>query len=460
MKNSDAIVQEIIRRKTADLMDTSFPCVCGRKHTIPMKYLISQKGAVGQVGSITDKLGITGRGALIYDRKIEETVVNAIAKKIGDQGLEVRLFPYGDGGEKISPEIGNAERVVAQVRTKADYLVSVGSGVISDLTKYAAHILELPYHLIATAPSMNGYTSSMAALTDRGIKGTLLIKPASAIFADIGVLQDAPLPMIRAGLGDIVSKSVCNADWKLSHLVKNTYFCTVPFRITDKSEPLYLGAAEEIGDRSEEGISILTDGIMRSGASMTIIGTSTPSSGAEHFLSHYWDLRALMEGREKELHGVQVGVATLIILGFYDFIRNYPVKKNVRMNELGARYQSEEKLNGFIEMKFGRFSAGIKAEFHQKYMSWEKKRKELEGILDNWDSIWNELDPYIRPIEPVREALSKSGSASHYSHLGKKSNEVVDALENARFIRGRYTILDLAADLGIMPKAAEAALNV
>ncbi len=459
MKNNEGTVQEIIERRTIDLMDTSFLCVCGRIHTIPMKYLVSEKGAIGQVGFITDKLGITGRGALIYDRKIEDTVVKNIAQIIGDQGLKIGLFPYGDGRENIPPEIGNAEKVGEQVRGKADYLVSVGSGVISDLTKYAAHILELPYHLIATAPSMNGYTSSMAALTDRGIKGTLLIKPASAIFADIGVLQNAPLPMIRAGLGDIVSKSVCNADWKLSQRIKNTYFCPVPFRITDKSEPLYLQAAEEIGERSEEGISILTDGIMRSGVSMTIIGTSTPSSGAEHLVSHYWDLLALMEGREKELHGVQVGVATLIILVFYDFIRNYPVKKRVRIDKLREVYPSEKMINHFIEKKFGSFSEGIEKEFHQKYMSWEKKRKELEDILDNWDSIWNELDPYIRPMEPVKEALSRSGSAYHYSDLGKKSDDVVDALMNARFIRGRYTILDLAADLDLVSEAAEAVLK-
>jgi glycerol-1-phosphate dehydrogenase [NAD(P)+] len=264
--------------------------------------------------------------------------------------------------------------------------------------------------------------------------------------------------MIRAGLGDIVSKSVCNADWKLSHLVKNTYFCPVPFKITDKTEPLYLNAAEEIGERSEEGISILTDGILRSGVSMTIIGTSTPSSGAEHFLSHYWDLLALMEGREKELHGVQVGVTTLIILRFYDFMRNYPVRKNVDMNKLKMRYPSRDEIDVFIEKKFGSFSDGIKKEFHQKYMSWEKKHLELEGILANWDSIWNQLDPLIRPIAPVEEALSRSGSAFHYSHLGKKRDEVVDALVNARFIRGRYTILDLAADLDLVSQAAKAVL--
>jgi glycerol-1-phosphate dehydrogenase [NAD(P)+] len=339
-----------------------------------------------------------------------------------------------------------------------DFLVSVGSGVVSDLVKYASSILEKPYVLVPTAPSMNGYTSSMAALTDMGIKKTLMVPPASAIFADIATLTGAPVEMVRSGLGDIVSKSICNADWKLSELVKKTYFCPLPFRITDKSEPFYLEAAEEIGNRTEQGIRVLTDGIMRSGLSMTVIGTSTPSSGAEHFLSHYWDLLALIEHKVRHFHGVQVGVATILVLKLYEFVRNYPVLKDVSLDELKERHLDEVEARAAIDRKFGIYAKGVNEEYFKKHLNWKEKRQELEGILDRWDSIWNELTPYIRPVRPVVEALEKSGAAVTYAHLGKTKEEVADSLLNAPLIRSRYSILDLANDLGIMGKAIEKVL--
>jgi len=329
----------------------------------------------------------------------------------------------------------------------------VGSGVVSDLTKKASDLLGLPCILVATAPSMNGYTSSMAALTEKGVKKTLLVRPAAGIFADVSVLQEAPVAMVRSGLGDIVSKSVCNADWKLSEIVKHTYFCPVPFRMTDRSEPLYLEAAEEIGRRTEHGITVLTDGIMRSGISMTIIGTSTPSSGAEHLVSHYWDLVALRDSREKLLHGVQVGVATLMILRLYEYMRNLPIRRTLDMRMLEENYDTIDKVNRFIDSTYGRFADGLKQEFAGKYLPWAEKKNEIERIVDEWDGIWNELNPYIRPAGPVEKALKASGSAVHYSDLGKTREDTLDALLHARLIRGRYTILDMAYDLGVLEEA-------
>ena len=88
-------------------------------------------------------------------------------------------------------------------------------------------------------------------------------------------------------------------------------------------------------------------------------------------------------------------------------------------------------------------------------MDWDAKQREIEGIIDQWDELWDELDPYLRPIDPVEEALVKSGSATTCADLGKSRDDALDALINARYIRGRYTILDLAHDLGILEEAAE-----
>jgi len=451
-------IEEIVEKETADLMGLTFSCVCGRIHSIPIEYLSVKKGAVNEIKAQMDLRGLAGNGGLIFDKTIERNVVRNILKTLEAEGITLSQYPVGDGYELLKPEIELSNQIANRIEENTDFLFSAGSGVICDLTKNAAAFRELPFFLIATAPSMNGYTSSMAALTDKGIKKTIMVPPARAVFADIDILRESPIEMVRSGLGDIVSKSVCNADWKLSQLVKDTYFCPVPFKLTDKSESLYLDSAEEISARTEYGISVLTDGIMRSGLSMTIIGTSTPSSGAEHLISHYWDLIALIEGKEKYFHGVQVGVTTVIMLKLFDYIRNFPVKEKVSIKKLKSSYPPKESVNEYIERKFGKYAEGVKQEFFQKYMSWEVKQKEIEYIIEKWQDIWKELDPYIRPSEPVINALKTSGAAYDYTHLGKTKDEVCRDIRDAIFIRGRYTVLDLAEDLGILEETCERVL--
>ncbi|UCB44919.1 MAG: iron-containing alcohol dehydrogenase [Spirochaetota bacterium] len=443
----------IINSDTDRLMNLSYPCKCGETHRVPIRYLSIRNGALSEIGHRFDELGVKGKGVIVYDKKIEGSVASSVLPVLKNQGLNLTPHVMGDGIKLIPAEVELAQKMADDIKGKPDYLVSLGSGVISDLTKFAAHLLKLPYVLIPTAPSMNGYTSSMAALTDRGIKSTLMVESAHAIFADTDILKKSPIEMVRSGLGDIVSKSICNADWKLSNIVRKTYFCSLPFHITDISEPLYLDAAEEIGRKTERGISVLTDGIMRSGLSMTIIGTSTPSSGAEHLLSHYLDLMALIKGMKKQFHGVQVGVATLLILNLYEYIRNYSVK-NVRIDKLKSLHQDEPEIKRFMKKKFGRYADGVIESYIQKYLPWHEKKKEIEYIIDCWDEIWNELSPYMRPKKPVEHALKRCGAASTYLDLGYTMDDAYDAIINARFIRSRYTILDLAADIGILDEAA------
>jgi len=450
LENSD--VKDIIERDTDKLVDTKFNCVCGKTHEIPIKYISIKEGAVKDVRDTLHKLGITGKGAVIYDKKIENEVVNPILNKLKEDGLDLTHYPVGNGERLIQPEIDLSLKIVEPIKNSTEYLVSIGSGVISDLTKNAAQTLKLPYITIATAPSMNGYTSSMAALAENSIKKTLLVNPASAIFADLNILMEAPISMVRSGLGDIVSKSVCNADWKLSEIIKHTYFCPIPFKITDKTENLYLEAAEDIGEATDYGIKILTDGIMRSGLSMTIIGISTPSSGSEHLISHYWDLMNLLEDKKRHFHGVQVGVGTVMMLRLYDFVRNFKIR-NTSIRHLKANYPSKDEVESHIKKRFKNYAYEVKKEYFKKYVDWKKKQEEIEFIIDEWYRLWDELEPYIRSTKPVLDALTKSGSAKSYRDLDKTEEEVIDTIANARFIRSRYTILDMASDLNILDSA-------
>src|SRR5659263_68591 len=73
----------------------------------------------------------------------------------------------------------------------------------------------------------------------------------------------------------------------------------------------------------DRAIDQLTEAIAISGLSMSILdGETSPSSGGEHVISHYWDLMNHLEGAPRNLHGAQVGVGTMMMLAAYDYFRN------------------------------------------------------------------------------------------------------------------------------------------
>jgi len=114
--NAERVVQEIIETPTEDLMDISFQCVCGRTHEIPMKYLCNRVGAIDEVGAKLREFEMTGKGALVYDRKIERTVVNAVQDRLRTQGVDFDAYPVGEGDQKIPSEIEWSRALAERVR--------------------------------------------------------------------------------------------------------------------------------------------------------------------------------------------------------------------------------------------------------------------------------------------------------------------------------------------------------
>jgi glycerol-1-phosphate dehydrogenase [NAD(P)+] len=206
----------------------------------------------------------------------------------------------------------NAETAAAIMRASApaDALVAVGSGTINDLCKHAAAHAAKPYVVFATAPSMNGYTSSNAAITVNGHKKSLPSKAAAGVFVDLAVLCAAPLQMIRAGLGDSLCRTTAQADWLMSHVLRQTAYRQAPFALLAPDEPVLLEHSEALVAGDGEAMGHLARTLVLSGFGMSICGGSYPASQGEHLISHYLD--TMLAGRRNgTLHGEQVAVATL-----------------------------------------------------------------------------------------------------------------------------------------------------
>lgn len=220
-------------------------------------------------------------------------------------------------GDVVADEIALVQLLLEIRPEETDALIAVGSGTIHDIVRFAAYKTGKPFVSVPTAPSVDGFTSAGAPLIIRGVKKTVPAVPPVAIFADLDVLMAAPQRLVAAGFGDMLGKYTSLFDWKFSRLTAGEPYDEQAAAITERALLNCVTHADAIGARSEEGIRALMTALIESGIAMLLFGQSHPASGAEHHLSHYWEMEYLRLGRRALLHGAKVGVACAEIARAY-----------------------------------------------------------------------------------------------------------------------------------------------
>ena len=193
------------------------------------RLLLLEHDIVEHAGEYLTELLPSGRCLVVADATTWPLAGDRLAASLGRCGYETdrHLVPLRDGYS--SPLAGDAEVEALDERLLLAALpfssvTAVGGGTINDIAKLAAFRRGLPYAVIPTTPSMNGYTSGIAAILQAGVKTTISSRVPVACLADLTLLQAAPARMIAAGLGDMVSRPVSLADWYLSHRLLGTEY--------------------------------------------------------------------------------------------------------------------------------------------------------------------------------------------------------------------------------------------
>lgn len=363
-----------------------------------------------------------------------------------------------------------ARRVVLEPRASDDHLVcedgviesfrtllsagrgiaiGVGAGTVNDIAKYASYKLGREYLAVPTAASMNGYTSTIAAVLVAGVKRTLPCDQPAAIFADTAVLQAAPAYLNQAGFGDLLSKPVSQGDWILSHLVRDVPYTTRPNDILEELFAELLKEAPAIGRADRYGLSVLMEAILVSGFSMAVAGSSAPASGGEHLVSHYWDMEQLdHNGPLLGLHGTQVGVATrLSAMLFEKLLALDPA--TIDPAALAARVDLDALIAQHTTL-----SAPVVAEIRRQLEKKQKLGAELATELAKVKALWPEIRARIAPVmlsvSAIEKALRDAGCVDRPSALGCDAARAIHTLRVCRHMRDRYVALDLMDDLGLL----------
>ena len=353
---------------------------------------------------------------------------------------------YGADPLDATEDLGNDVAVAAQ---DVDAIVALGSGTICDLAKHAGTQLAKPSVLYATAASMNGYTSGITALKVRGLKRTTPCDPAAAVFADPEVVATAPRRMAAAGVADFLSKCSSASDWRAAHYLRDEYYSPKAMAFYDGTVERVLDAAPGVGRAEPEALAVVLEALLLSGLSMLAAGSSSPASGGEHLLSHYLDMKSALYGTSHDLHGAQVGVGTLHCLGLWERILSLD-PASLDADALAAAQPRDSDVRAWIEEDWGPAVAPeVLAQWQLKALPPEALRGEIARFAAGADTLRSGVRQDYRPPAPVAGAIRAAGGPVSPEELNAPAEEFHKAVKRARFIRNRFTVLDLAAELGI-----------
>lgn len=324
-------------------------------------------------------------------------------------------------------------------------LVAVGAGTINDLGKEIARRSGIPLFTVATAASMNGYLSPIAALTLRGLKVTSLAPPPAALLVDLDLLSAAPPRLSAAGFGDLVSKPVSGADWVLAGWLFDEPVCPVALSVADEAVARARAVAAAIGRQDRDALAVLAEALLLSGLSMAIAGASSPASGGEHLVSHYLDMSEAGWGRAPLLHGEQVAVASLASLALYRRVLAQPGAFTVEASAIEPPGPGFEALHAHLPPEA---RVAIRREAEAKRDRRPSRAERSARLRPAWRELAPRLEQQLAAGEGLADDLLRAGTPTRFSELGVSFSQAVHLLRAARHLRNRYTVLDLASDLG------------
>lgn len=312
-------MNEILNMSMNEMAEADFDCSCGRHHSLPIKKIAIGKGVLQQLPEVAadfkDK-----QVYMISDNNTWKAAGKKAHELLVNDGFKIKSYMFDTGEKILIPDEAVMGRVLMEMPLDTALIISVGSGTLNDMGKFLSSRTGVPYIIVCTAPSMDGYVANGAPLICGGQKISFVATLAYGVVGDTDVMKDAPMHMIHAGFGDVLGKLTALTDWSLAVEINNEYRCDTCVKLVEAGLKRCIDNAAALKERNEEAILYLIEALTLTGVTMSIVGVSRPASGAEHMLSHYWEMDFITRHKFPELHGVKVGIATPIIAEVFEIL--------------------------------------------------------------------------------------------------------------------------------------------
>ena len=288
--------------------------------------------------------------------KVEKGALNNIGKYLNDNGLNKVVIYFGNGlidmfGSVVMQSLHSAGVEVIEYQeldtvnlddiTKLAFahpnqtqaIVGIGGGKVIDAAKYSGYLRRLPFVSVPTSSSSDGFASSSASLIIDGHRSSVPARMAYGIIVDADIIRSAPEKFLYSGIGDMVSKVTATFDWEYEESKGAAKVNDCSMMIAQKAVNSFIRTPfDSIHD--DMFLDELLDSLAISGIANEIAGSSAPTSGSEHLISHALDKKS----QAPQLHGIQVGIATYIM----------SIVQNNRVDEI-REFLSKTGFFGYVE---------------------------------------------------------------------------------------------------------------
>lgn len=260
------------------------------------------KGALKNLGNYI-KAGDMDKAVIYFGNGLIDMFGRDVMESLKDAGVTVLEYRELD-----SIKIEDIVELAFSIDNKAQIIVGLGGGKVIDAAKYAAYLRKLPFLSVPTSSSSDGFSSASASLTVNGRRASVPARMAYGIIADTDVIRSAPEKFLYSGIGDMVSKITALYDW--AYEAENGYAVINDFAVMIAKKAVNSFVRTPFQDIHEDlFLRELLDSLAMSGIANEIAGSSAPTSGSEHLISHALD--KMLE--QPQLHGIQVGIATYLM---------------------------------------------------------------------------------------------------------------------------------------------------
>ena len=315
-----------------------------------------------------------------------------------------------------------------------DGFLAVGSGTVNDVTKYAATISNKPYIAIATAASMNGYSSASASLLVHGIKQSHAACPPKAVLADLTVIAAAPQRLARAGLADTLCRSTVEMDMLMAHLLLGSPYPADAFAIMRRHEAELIVHSAALQENNVGYYKTLMLALLETGDQMAKTGSSAIASQGEHMIAHTLD-SLHVDDLHDVLHGEMIAVTTLTMGQMQQRLMQTPFR-------IAPISRSD---NDFMRVFGPHAGPMLAASYAGKRLSEEQAATLTATIARDWHSIHQSLTEIMVPPHDIERAFIQAGVPTQPAEIGISEKNYQQAVNHAFMVRDRFTFLDLAA---------------
>lgn len=418
-----------------DTDDFARPCGCGKNHHIEVKEILIKEGVVEKLEeAMSDGFLKEYISPLLICDTNTCKVTEEIMEDIYDRCQVLVLDAEGLHADQHAIEV-----VENNMEEDIDLILAVGTGTIHDISRYVAFQYKIPFISVPTAASVDGFVSTVAAMTWNGLKKTVPAAPPIAVYADSNIFAAAPRRLNASGVSDLFGKYICLADWKIAHMLTDEYICDEIIELEEKALRTVRSCLDDIAQGDRESCGKLMYALILSGLAMQMVGNSRPASCAEHHLSHLWEMEVI-NGPLDALHGEKVSIGTLIVLREYNRIAR--AIREGRCRVLSEREDDTE----LLEKTFGKkhLLEGIIEENTPDPLE-EVSPARLESCLSEIADIIEELPRE----EELVHAMDKAGCKQSVYEIGLTEEIIPQSLKLAPYVRRRLSFLRVSRMLEI-----------